>query len=193
MDVKFCKRCDKTKSIDCFSKSKNRPDGRNFYCKECCHNAFMARYSRDSENILQRNRERDKLNPEKSKRYRKKWNDNNRDKIRESSKKWQKERRRIVKQGISNEQYENLFNSQDRRCAICGYLDEGDPNKWALDHDYSCCTERNYSCKKCIRGILCKTCNSGLGYFKDNAEILKKAVAYLEEAKRPFSEEEQYG
>jgi len=32
-----------------------------------------------------------------------------------------------------------------------------------------------------IRGLLCKRCNVGMGYFKDDPSILKKAVRYLEE------------
>ena len=30
-----------------------------------------------------------------------------------------------------------------------------------------------------IRGILCQTCNMGLGYFKEDIELLKSAVRYL--------------
>ena len=33
---------------------------------------------------------------------------------------------------------------------------------------------------KKIRGLLCHTCNSGLGMFKDNIEYLKNAIKYLE-------------
>lgn len=32
-----------------------------------------------------------------------------------------------------------------------------------------------------IRGLLCDECNSGLGMFKDNVELLKLAKAYLNE------------
>lgn len=30
-----------------------------------------------------------------------------------------------------------------------------------------------------VRGVLCSTCNRGLGYFKDNVEVLEGAVKYL--------------
>lgn len=30
-----------------------------------------------------------------------------------------------------------------------------------------------------VRGLLCFSCNSALGHFKDNVESLKKAIKYL--------------
>ena len=32
---------------------------------------------------------------------------------------------------------------------------------------------------KQIRGLLCKQCNSGIGYLKDSVEMLEKAILYL--------------
>jgi hypothetical protein len=31
-----------------------------------------------------------------------------------------------------------------------------------------------------FRGTLCRTCNSGLGMFKDDSELLSKAISYLQ-------------
>jgi len=36
-ETKYCKRCDTTKPITEFSIDRKRPDGLNFYCKECCN------------------------------------------------------------------------------------------------------------------------------------------------------------
>jgi hypothetical protein len=41
-----------------------------------------------------------------------------------------------------------------------------------LDHDHASGE---------IRGVLCGQCNSGLGWFKDNIEVMEKAAAYLEQ------------
>jgi len=52
-----------------------------------------------------------------------------------------------------------------KKCAICGGT-----KRLAIDHDHK--TGR-------IRGRLCINCNSGLGMFKDDVELLRTAVSYL--------------
>lgn len=59
-------------------------------------------------------------------------------------------------------------------CMICG-----SKNKLVIDHDHSCCNKQNYSCGKCVRGVLCDRCNVGLSHFEDNVEKLEKAANYL--------------
>jgi hypothetical protein len=48
-----------------------------------------------------------------------------------------------------------------------------------IDHDHSCCPGRQ-TCGKCVRGLLCESCNHGLGQFKDSVEKLRGAADYLE-------------
>jgi recombination endonuclease VII len=54
-------------------------------------------------------------------------------------------------------------------CELCGKT----PSKKALCLDH-CHT------KKMFRGWLCGHCNIGLGMFKDNADVLRRAITYLE-------------
>jgi hypothetical protein len=54
-------------------------------------------------------------------------------------------------------------------CELC---EEEDLELLVIDH---CHTNNN------IRGVLCRNCNTGLGYLKDNPMLLRKAAEYLED------------
>ena len=76
---------------------------------------------------------------------------------------------------ITPQEYENKLASQDYKCAVCGKdaVDNkrgGKLDPLHIDH-----------CHKTgkLRDLLCHQCNSGLGQFKDNIEILQKAMDYL--------------
>jgi hypothetical protein len=70
-------------------------------------------------------------------------------------------------------QYTQLCAKQDEKCPIC---DKNFPAVetigvgLVIDHDHV--TGHN-------RGILCSSCNVGLGCFGDNPESLKRAIVYL--------------
>lgn len=93
------------------------------------------------------------------------------------------------KHGISQEEYDILLERQGGVCAICGQTEthkRGD-QVWSLsiDHDHGHCPGK-YSCGKCIRGLICGSCNHGLGAFKDNIDVIQSALSYL--ARRPEDE-----
>jgi hypothetical protein len=75
--------------------------------------------------------------------------------------------------GITNEKYDDMFLAQDGRCAICGQT-EKDGLRLRVDHDH----ESGF-----IRGLLCHTCNCGIGMFQEKLDLLIKAVSYLQENK----------
>ena len=77
--------------------------------------------------------------------------------------------------GISLVEYNNLFMSQNGCCKICGIHQTADSRKFAVDHNHK--TGQ-------IRGLLCASCNSGLGYFKDNTTILENAITYIKQTSR---------
>jgi hypothetical protein len=83
----------------------------------------------------------------------------------------------LRKYNLTPEQFDELLAEQGYCCAICAGEFVETPN---VDHDHSCCPDRKRSCGKCIRGLLCSNCNNGIGRFRDDPEILRKAADYLE-------------
>jgi hypothetical protein len=81
------------------------------------------------------------------------------------------------KYGIGVQEYDELLQKQSHVCAICRqpetYLDSrtGQPFRLAVDHCHD---------KKHVRGLLCRGCNQGLGNFRDDPQLLRAAVAYLD-------------
>ena len=80
---------------------------------------------------------------------------------------------------LSSEKFEEMLDKQSRACAICATEEPGVMG-WQVDHDHSCCPKKGWSCGKCVRQVLCQRCNTGLGYFLDNKELLISAAKYLE-------------
>lgn len=78
---------------------------------------------------------------------------------------------------IAPETFRSTVDSQNNCCVICAK--DLTSSKLHIDHDHSCC-DKNGSCGKCIRGMLCSNCNWGLGKFFDNPELLRRAADYLE-------------
>ena len=70
--------------------------------------------------------------------------------------------------GFSFGEIDAIYTASKGLCAICGNPPTG--RKHHLDHCHG-------SGK--LRGILCHNCNVGLGHFKDNVELLAKAIEYL--------------
>lgn len=73
------------------------------------------------------------------------------------------------KYGLSQDQFEDLLDSQDARCAICrrAFL----PSAPHVDHSHK---------SGRVRGLLCFDCNTGLGKFHDDINLLRAATRYLE-------------
>lgn len=78
--------------------------------------------------------------------------------------------------GLTPDDLTQMRSHQGGRCAICA--NELLDGKICVDHDHDCCAE-NKSCGTCIRGLLCKTCNTALGLFDDSVEMLTRAKDYL--------------
>lgn len=74
--------------------------------------------------------------------------------------------------GITREDYDKMLAEQNGSCKICKTTKVGRTHThFHVDHCHS---------SKKVRGLLCDLCNRGLGYFKDDPDLMKKGAIYLE-------------
>ena len=74
---------------------------------------------------------------------------------------------------MSLESFQALLAEQNGVCAICGLPETGKFTRLSVDHEHS---------SGLVRGLLCNSCNSGLGRLKDSPELLERAAEYLRKA-----------
>lgn len=77
---------------------------------------------------------------------------------------------------LTGAQVRKLVAQQDHKCAICR---KPFANRGNIDHDHACCPGEK-SCGKCIRGVLCKKCNTAIGMLDDDPDRCFMAAAYLQ-------------
>ena len=82
-----------------------------------------------------------------------------------------RDRRYRARYGITIEEYERLARTQRWRCAICGRPPYPAGSRLVPDHNHATGE---------IRGLLCSTCNAGLGLLGEKPERLRAAADYLE-------------
>jgi hypothetical protein len=116
------------------------------------------------------------------------WRDRSREDVRESERRqraerWERDpagewRKDLAKRfrsqfRISIEDYDRMYEAQSGLCGICGKPGRG--SEWsaeqdaaarlAVDHDRRCCPGTK-SCGRCVRGLLCGSCNPKLGFYE---------------------------
>ena len=103
-------------------------------------------------------------NKEKKNSYFKKWYSSNSERIRNN--------KLIRTYGITSDKYNQMLESQFGCCAICGVK----PQK-------NLCVDHCHTTGK-VRSLLCVNCNTGIGQFMENPEILTKAAEYVKNHNR---------
>lgn len=71
---------------------------------------------------------------------------------------------------ITLKEYNKILKEQNCRCKICNIHNEDVYDRLHVDH---CHTTGK------VRGLLCFQCNSALGKFKDDVQLLQNAIEYL--------------
>jgi hypothetical protein len=119
---------------------------------------------------------------ERNKRYQKKHRDKNKERRARQLREWRSkspEKRYEYnrdyayrsKYGMRFSEAQALLDSQDGKCLICkDAIKLGGTGGPGVDHDHT---------TGAVRGVLCKSCNLGLGCFRDNEALLLSAIAYL--------------
>lgn len=88
-----------------------------------------------------------------------------------------KDRHLRSKYGISSDQWESLWESQDRRCAVCAAEWVEGAREFHVDHDHV--TGR-------VRAILCHGCNVSLGFLGESPERIRALADYIESQQRDY-------
>jgi len=90
----------------------------------------------------------------------------------------QKKREQALKRkyGLTQACFDTLLAGQDHKCAICGTTEPtGMHNQWHVDHNHETGD---------VRGILCDSCNRGIGLLQDSHENCLNAAVYLKMAQK---------
>jgi hypothetical protein len=80
----------------------------------------------------------------------------------------ERERHLIRKYGVTQADYDRIFQDQGGKCAIC---EKTQDRAFDVDHDHI---------SGRVRGLLCTNCNRMVGHAHDDAARLRKAAEYLE-------------
>ena len=80
--------------------------------------------------------------------------------------------------GLSADSLRYLMHAQKMECKICS-IPFSEENQFVVDHDHDCCPTKK-TCGKCVRGILCISCNVRLGIMEDKTWV-EQASKYLME------------
>lgn len=193
--MKECTWCHKTKVVSEFYKSKYLKSGYRSECKECMNSKnkewreshkeeikikHKSYYERNWETLQKKRRQYIKTHKAELKAYRdthkeqiKEWKLNNKERWKAYKKQYSRFYYLMKTYNITPEEYSQLEEQQNGKCAICGGGVED-------SNDVYLCVDHNHITGK-IRGLLCRECNLGLGNFKESIEILQKAVQYMQE------------
>src|SRR5437016_9281213 len=101
----------------------------------------------------------------------------------ETLEEWQKPREsRFRGNRLNEDEYETMLEAQGGVCAICKEKPKG--SRLAVDHLAG--TDN-------VRGLLCNRCNLGLGHYKDDPDLLKAAIEYLQQGGRSAGSSRRIG
>ena len=104
------------------------------------------------------------------------YNIKNKKRVNNSSRK-NSHRNILEKKGLTEQEISDMYDKQNGKCAICEIAIQ----KWGEGKNKDkACIDHNHQTNK-IRGLLCASCNLGIGELKEDTKILENAIKYLKE------------
>lgn len=162
----------KTKCKECGKPFVKNYKGKHIFCSKSCstknwlreNKEYYKEYLKSKSDIKNKAR---KLKYAKDKAYREKI----KSKVREYNKRNPsiKREQHLREYGIDIKKFNEILEIQNNSCAICKQPFANSKHTH-IDHDHI--TNK-------VRGILCSSCNLGLGKFYDNKDYLLSAIEYL--------------
>jgi hypothetical protein len=92
----------------------------------------------------------------------------------EARRRWGR-KHKLTRYGLTQKQFDWLLEVQQYACAMGGEAFT-ESTQIFVDHDHACCPGERQSCGRCVRGLLCLSCNTALGQIERKAGL---ARAYL--------------
>lgn len=74
--------------------------------------------------------------------------------------------------------YQAMYEAQHGRCRICGRRERAKIARGRRRRIRALSADHDHRSRK-IRGLLCRNCNHGLGYFRHDPQLLRRAATYL--------------
>jgi len=163
--TKVCSKCGEEKELSEFYAHQTNKDGRTGSCKVCHNRRGAAWQAANGDKRRSRYKAVRDENPEEYKNRSAEYRAANKERIAAQGRK----SRLLVNYGITVEEYDTMYQRQDGKCMICGKSPE---NTLCVDH---CHTTGK------VRGLLCGTCNRGIGLLQDDPKLCLAAAKYLKD------------
>jgi len=156
--MKNCIKCNQEKPLNSFYTRKDAKDGKDYYCKEC-RKAYSTLSHLTNKNPCTWN---ECPRPHYAKglckiHYTRKALGYAMDNPKDGQHKYTNIKKKYK---LEQEAYDKMAN---KGCQICTSKE-----RLGVDHDHSCCSGK-YTCGKCVRGVVCQSCNIALSKLEQGA------------------------
>ena len=177
LGAKSCPKCRQILPLTSFNRNRTMSDGRSGYCKSCEASLYRARQAAKGKTVREKVpvppghkhcRECSTTRPHDAYSKNRYSSDGFAAYCKTCMSVRNRERHIKTQYGLSRDDLQAMIAAQLGMCAICFRALPPTPH---VDHDHV--TGK-------VRAVLCFNCNGGLGQFRDEPSVLRRAAAYLE-------------